>query len=154
MSDDRPKHSPTAAAPYPLSRLSAPITLVDVAREIEAADSVLSAVAGGKLESIARQIRALQEEAARTLAEARAAADLHRAQCSFKKIPGKLYHLYQRPTGERYFSMLSPQDWGSAPPHAFVGSYRLEADMRFTPAEDLAQREREWAELRPLLSKG
>ena len=153
MSEDRPKHSPSADSTFPLSRLSAPHTLVDVAREIEAADSVLSAVAAGKLESIARQIRALQEEAARTLAEARDAADLHRAQCSFKKIPGKLYHLYQRSSGERYFSMLSPEEWGSARPHAFLGTYRLEADMRFTKAEDLEQREREWAELRPLLSK-
>ena len=153
MSEDRPKHSPTAASTFPLSRLSAPHTLVDVAREIEAADSLLSAVAAGKLESIARQIRALQEEAARTLAEARDAAELHRAQCSFKKIPGKLYHLYQRDNGERYFSMLSPEDWGNAAPHAYLGTYRLEADMRFTPAADVAAREREWAELRPLLSK-
>ena len=153
MSEDRPKHSQSAAAPYPLSRLSAPITLVDVAREIEAADSVLSAVAAGKLESIARQIRALQEEAARTLSEARQAADLHRVRCSFKKIPGKLYHLYERPDGDRYFSMLSPQEWGEARPHAYCGTYRLEADMRFTAAEDVAAREREWAELRPLLGK-
>ena len=79
-------------------------------------------------------------------------ADLHRARCSFKKIPGKLYHLYGRPNGERYFSMLSPADWGGTSPHAFLGSYRLEADMRFTPAGDLEAREREWAELRPLLS--
>jgi len=153
MSEDRPKHSPGATAPYPLSRLSAPITLVDVAREIEAADSLLSAVAAGKLESIARQIRALQAEAARTLDEARQAADLHRVRCSFKKIPGKLYHLYERPSGERYFSMLSPEEWGAVPPHAYCGTFRLEADMRFTPAQDVAEREREWAELRPLLSK-
>ena len=151
MSEDRPKDLTGAASPYPLSRLSAPITLVDVAREIEAADSLLSAVAAGKLESIARQIRALQAEAARTLAEARDAADLHRVRCNFKKIPGKLYHLYERPNGERYFSMLSPEEWGGAPPHAFRGSYRLEADMRFTPAQDVAEREREWSELRPLL---
>jgi len=154
MSEDRPKHSPTAASPYPLSRLSAPHSLVDVAREIETADSLLSAVAAGKLESIARQIRALQEEAARTLDEARQAAELHRARCNFKKIPGKLYHLYERPNGERYFSMLSPEEWGGAPPHSYLGTYRLEADMRFTPADNLAEREREWAELRPLLTSG
>ena len=103
--------------------MSAPIDLIDVAREIQAADSVLSAVAAGKLEAIARQIRALQAEAARTLAEAQSDALLHRVRCSFaKKIPGKLYHLYERPDGERYFSLLSPSDWNGQPPHAFQGA--------------------------------
>jgi hypothetical protein len=134
--------------------LSAKIDLIDVAREIQAADTVLSAVAGGKLEAIARQIRALQQEAARTLEEARQDAELHRVHCSFKKIPGKLYHLYERSNAERYFSLLSPDDWSGKPPHAFHGSYRLEADMRFTPAEQLEAREREWSELRPLLTRG
>jgi hypothetical protein len=150
MSDNEPK-TRNAAAPYPLSRLGAKIDLIDVAREIQAADSVLSAVAAGKLESIARQIRALQEEAARTLHEAQADAALHRVRCNFKKIPGKLYHLYERVDGERYFSLLSPDDWSGQPPHAFCGSFRLEADMRFTAADQLEAREREWSELRPLL---
>ena len=153
MSEDRPK-TPNAAAPHPLSRMSAPITLIDMAREIQAADSVLSAVAGGKLESIARQIRALQAEAARTLEEAHADAELHRVRCNFKKIPGKVYHLYEKPSGERYFSLLSPEDWAEQPPHRFCGSFRLEADMRFTAADQVEAREREWSELRPLLTRG
>lgn len=153
MSEDRSK-TPNAAAPYPLSRLSAPITLIDMAREIQAADSVLSAVAAGKLEAIARQIRALQAEAARTLAEAQMDAELHRVRCNFKKIPGKLYHLYERSQGERYFSLLSPDDWAGKPPHVFLGSFRLEADMRFTAADQVEAREREWSELRPLLTRG
>src|SRR4249919_282360 len=83
MSEDRPKHAPSASSPFPLSRMSAPHTLVDVAREIQAADSLLSSVAAGKLEAIARQIRALQEEAARTLQEAQIDAELHRVRCNF-----------------------------------------------------------------------
>jgi hypothetical protein len=154
MSDDQPKHSPTASSPYPMSRLSAKHDLIDVAREIQAADSALTAVAFGKLEQIARQIRALQEEAQRTLDETRFHAELHRAACSFKKVPGHIYHLYRRGEDDRYFSMLSPDDWSGKPPHAYEGSFRLEADMRFTPLDEIAGREREWAELRPLLSVG
>lgn len=157
MSEDRPKDArlatASASSPFPMSRLSAPHDLIDVAREIQAADSLLSAVTGGKLESIARQIRALQEEAARTLHEAQAAAELHRASCNFKKVVGQIYHLYQRPNGDRYFSLLSPQDWGGEPPHVYGGSYRLEADMRFTPAAEVEAREREWVALRPLLQR-
>jgi hypothetical protein len=151
MSNERPTRGPTAGSQFPLSRMSAPHDLVDVAREIQNADAMLTAVVSGKLEAIARQIRALQLEAQRALEQARSHAELHRATCNFKKRPGQIYHLYRRENGETYFSLLSPQDWADQPPHACQGSYRLEADMRFTPIEQIDEREREWAELRPLL---
>jgi hypothetical protein len=135
-----------------MSRLSAPHDLVDMAREIQAADDMISAVVGGKLESIARQIRALQAEAADALRAAHRDAELHRAKCSFKKVPGHTYHLYRRADGELHFSMLSLEDWAGACPHTYEGSFRLEADLRFTPADEIAAREREWRELRPLLT--
>jgi hypothetical protein len=150
MSEDRSDRPASASSTYPMSRLSAPHDLIDVAREIQQADTLLSAVAGAKLEAIARQIRALQEEAARALQEAHAAAELHRASCAFKKIVGRVYHLYERPDGERYFSLLSPDDWRGTPPHHFAGSFRLEPDMHFTPAADIAGRDREWSALRRL----
>ena len=121
------------ASPYPLSRLAPRIELVDLAREIEQADITIQMVASAKLAAIREQMIALKEQAERVLEEARAAAELHRARCSFKKIPGHTYHLYARDDGERYFSMLSPEDWRGAPPHRFEGSYLLEADMRWTP---------------------
>jgi hypothetical protein len=126
---------PQRTAPFPLSRLSAPHELVELAREIEVADSMLQAVVGGKLEVIARQIRALQQEAADTLERARTDARLHRASCGFLKRPGRTYHLYERAPGEAYFSMLSPADWADAPPHPHRGSYRLEVDMSWTPLD-------------------
>ena len=148
---DRPR-GPQAASPYPLSRLSAKHDLIDVAREIQRADASLAAVAGAQLETIARQIRELQAEAARVLEAARRDAELHRATCRFKKIPGRVYHLYRKLDGERYFSMLSPEDWQGAPPHAFEGSYRLEADMRWTAPDELAARDHMRRELAPLLA--
>jgi hypothetical protein len=150
---ERPR-GPHAASPFPLSRMSAKHDLIDVAREIQRADAALAAVAGAQLETIARQIRELQSEAARVLEAARRDAELHRANCRFKKLPGHVYHLYRRPDGERYFSMLSCADWNGAPPHTFEGSYRLEADMRWTALEDVDTRERAWRELRPLLVPG
>lgn len=107
-----------------------------MAEEIAAADAVLSAVVGVELETIARQIRSLQEQAAAALRRAQRDAALHRAECRFRKLPGRVYHLYQSPGDRPYFSLLSPEDWGGAPPHAFQGSYRLEADMRWTPLEE------------------
>jgi hypothetical protein len=73
------------------------------------------------------------------LDEAAAAAELHRARCSFRKVPGRVYHLYRRDPDELYFSMLSPDDWDGAPPHPFEGSYRLEVDQTFTRVGDVTR---------------
>jgi hypothetical protein len=131
-SHDGPDH----ASPYPISRLAPQHELVSMAEEIAAADSMLTAVVSAELETIARQIRALQEQAAEALARAERDAALHRAECRFKKQPGRTYHLYRGQGGRLYFSLLSPGDWRGAPPHPFEGSYRLELDMRWTPQHE------------------
>jgi hypothetical protein len=136
-----------------MSRLSAPHNLVDTAREIQKADAVLGAVTGDKLRLIAEQIRSLQEQARELLEEARRSADLHRAECRFQKRVGGIYHLYRN--GERlYFSMLSPEDWGGRRPHVYEGSYRLEADMGWTPIDRVADRDAQDASARRLLNAG
>lgn len=145
---------PASTSPYPVSRLSAPHDLVSAAEEIQAADSMLGSVVGGRLDEIARQIRQLQAQAAAALEEAKLAADLHRVRCSFRKRPGEVYHLYRRPSGERYFSMLSPEDWGQRAPHSHEGSYRLEADMGWTRASEIAERDLERQRARGLLGAG
>lgn len=127
---------PTRSIPYPTSRLAARIDLVDMAQEIEKADHALGLVVGAKLEVIRDQMRALQEEARKLLEEAQLSARLQRAKCNFRKIPGKVYHLYRRPDGELYFSMLSPDEWGGTPPHAFEGSYKVEIDLSLRPLGD------------------
>jgi hypothetical protein len=119
-------------AKYPTSRLSPRFELVDTALEIAQADEALASVTNARLELVAEQIRGLQEKARQILDEARSSAELHRARCDFVRRPGHVYHLYARETGERYFSLLSEADWGPRVPHRFVGSYRLESDMRWT----------------------
>lgn len=120
------------SAPYPVSRMAPATELVDMAREIAAADSMLGNVTHGKLKVIAEQIRHLQEEANRVLVQARRDQALHRAKCNFKRQPGRVYHLYLRADGTPYFSLLAPQEWGGMPPHPHAGSYRLENDMSWT----------------------
>jgi Protein of unknown function (DUF2452) len=123
---------PSKAAPYALSRLSGPVSLVEVAKEIEQADQWIASTANAKLNVIAAQMRALREAAEHVLAKAEQDAVLHRAEAHFKRYPGRVYHLYERPDGKRYWSLLSPQDWQDKMPHPFVGSFRLEADQSFT----------------------
>jgi preprotein translocase subunit Sss1 len=129
---------PDRTAPYPVSRMAPATELVDMAREIAEADTMLAGVTGGKLKVLAEQMRALQARAHELLEETQRNQRLHRARCNFKKQPGKIYHLYRKPDGEEYFSMLSPEDWGGKPPHPHAGAYRLEADMSWsTPESDL-----------------
>jgi hypothetical protein len=130
-----------ATSPYPLSRLAPAFSLVDVAHEIAKADGMIAAVAGTQLELIAEQIRMLQDKAREVLEGARRDAELHRVACRFKKQAGGVYHLYRKPDGVPYFSMLSPSDWGGTPPHPYEGTYRLEADLSWVEG-DAAPRDR------------
>ena len=125
-----------AASPYPMSRLAPPFDLVDAAMEIARADAQLGTVVNARLQVIREQMRSLQDQARAILDDARRAAELHRARCAFKKVPGHAYHLYRHTDGELYFSMLSPADWGGAPPHAYEGSFRLGADMSWTAVDE------------------
>ena len=156
MSDsERPGHDKhrgeDRAAPYPVSRLSGPVSLVDAAREIERADQLIASTASAKLGVIAAQMRSLREQAEAVLREASHNAALHRAEARFVRRPGSVYHLYEKADDQRYWSMLSPDEWRGAPPHRFVGSYRLEADQSWTPIDQVAAHDRAQKPLAALL---
>ncbi|MGB0713328.1 MAG: DUF2452 domain-containing protein [Gammaproteobacteria bacterium] len=125
-------------APYAVSRLGAPTELVDVARQIDEADTMIAATATGKLRVIAEQIQALRDQARDILEQTQRDQDLHRAQCNFQRIPGKVYHLYRKGSGQSIWSMLSPEEWRGRCPHQFVGSFQLGPDSSWTPVEELA----------------
>jgi hypothetical protein len=127
------------SSPYPVSRLAPAFRAPDLAQEVERAESMLSARTGAKLRVIADQIKSLQAEARKVLDDAKAEQALAQVECGFKRLPGKVYHLYQRDDGGRYFSMLSPDDWRGQPPHTFVASYRLEVDYSWTPLASIDQ---------------
>lgn len=155
MSDDDLKHrGPDRSSPYAVSRLSGPVSLVDAAREIERADQWIASTSNAKLAQIAGQMRALREQAEQVLADARENASLHRAEARFTRHPGKTYHLYERADGQRYWSLLSPDEWRGSPPHGFVGSYRLELDQSWTPVAKLAERDRAQRPVERWLERG
>lgn len=123
------------SSPYPVSRLAPSFGLVELATELEQADRMISGRSNAQLTLIAEQIRALQAQAREVLASAHEDMQLHRAHCNFRKIPGKVYHLYRHDDGTLHFSMLSADDWRGQPPHEYVGAYRLQNDMSWAPAE-------------------
>lgn len=127
---------PTRSAPYGLTRLAPAYSLVDVAAEIERADTQLATVTTGKLSLIAEQIRALQERARGLMDRAQRDAKLHRVRCNFEKKPGGIYHLYERADGTSWFSLFAPDEWTLPQAQTFRGSYRLEMDMSFSRIDE------------------
>ncbi|KAL5016326.1 hypothetical protein ScPMuIL_005915 [Solemya velum] len=47
--------------------------------------------------------------------------------------------------GVTYLSLLSPQDWGASIPHTFLGAFKLEYDMSWTPFEKIQTRSEDFA---------
>ncbi len=127
------------SAPYPTSRLSPPVNLTELAKELEKADLVVSSKVNAQLNLIADQIRSLKKQAQDILENAHEDMSLHRAKCNFKKIPGKIYHLYRDSRNNLYFSMLSPDDWKGNPPHQFINSYNLGSDFSWIPADQIQE---------------
>ncbi|XP_003702534.1 uncharacterized protein C1orf50 homolog [Megachile rotundata] len=127
--------------------------LVALALEIQKADNFIKANACSKLQVIADQIKSLKKQAENILIETDWNMKLHHVACNFVKHPGHVYHLYQRETGQLYFSMLSPEEWGtSAPSQTYKGSYRLEQDQSWTPLNLTEKKNKEMAMLAKLFS--
>jgi hypothetical protein len=141
---------PDHASPYPISRMAPSFSLVDVAAEIEKADTMLGNVTTGKLLVLAEQIRALQDKAREVLERTRRDAELHRARCSFEKKPGGVYFLYKGERGDLWWSIMGPREWKLTKPE-FVGGFRLEADLSFTPIDEIPSKEERETALRRLL---
>lgn len=118
--------------------------LVTLAEEIQKADNFIKANACNKLQVIAEQMKFLQKQAENILLEANQNIKLHHAACNFIKKPGQIYHLYERKSGQYYFSMLNPEEWGtSGPAQTYKGSYRLEHDHSWTPISDIRGKDNE-----------
>lgn len=138
---------------YQTNRVGDPMDLVCLAQQVQKADEFVRANACNKLTVIADQIRYLQEQARKVLEEAKQDADLHHAACNVVKKPGNMYYLYRRESGQRYFSIISPQDWGVSCPHKFLGAYKLQYDMSWTPIADVQKKDEEIAIFEKLLNR-
>lgn len=133
------KHQgPRHQTPYPTSRQSPSIDLVELAKEVADADDLLTIQAVGKLRVLAEQIEQIRKKAQVILAETRRNQQLHRAGCRFNKRVGSIYHLYSKSDESLFFSMIGPVEWGNSLKNAdlrFLGSYRLENDRSWTPVD-------------------
>uniref|UniRef100_A0A8C5NWY9 Expressed sequence AU022252 n=1 Tax=Jaculus jaculus TaxID=51337 RepID=A0A8C5NWY9_JACJA len=140
-------------SPYHTHRVGDPADLVALAEQVQKADEFIRANASNKLTVIAEQIQYLQEQARKVLEEARRDADLHHVPCNMVKKPGNIYYLYRRESGQQYFSIISPEEWGTSCPHDFLGAYKLQHDLSWTPYEDIEKRDANISIMDKLLSQ-
>ncbi|XP_072239028.1 uncharacterized protein C1orf50 homolog [Leuresthes tenuis] len=138
---------------YQTNRVGDPMDLVALAEQVQKGDDFVKANACNKLTVIADQIRYLQEQARKALEEAKRDADLHHAACNIVKKPGTMYYLYQRPSGQKYFSIISPEEWGLGCPHPFLGAFKLQHDMSWSPVDEMEKRDAEIAIMDKLISQ-
>lgn len=134
-------------------RLGDPLDLVALAQQIQKGDEFVRANVTNKLTVIAEQIQYLQDKARQVLEEAKRDADLHHVACNVVKKPGTIYFMYRRDSGQRYFSILSPKEWGPSCPHEFLGAYKLQHDMSWTPYKEINKRDAEMGLIDKLLTQ-
>lgn len=134
------------ASPYPVSRLGAPISLVDTAKAIEDASASVALRTNAQLEIILERMRALQQKAREIIDQAARDVDLLHVECRFRRVPGRIYHLYEHADGQRHFSMLSPAEIGFGS-STFVGSFRYEHDQSWTRLDEIEARDRRKADI-------
>jgi len=76
------------------------------------------------------------------LEDAHKDADLHHIACNIVKTNKQktwqhLCYLYKGESGQQYFSIISPKEWGTGCPHDFLGAYKLQHDLSWTLYEDI-----------------
>lgn len=117
--------------------ISDPQDLVNLARQIETSDAFIRANVSNRLQVIVNQVNFLREEAQRILLKARRDDELNHAACNLVRRPGQIYYYYERQSGQKYLSIMHPQDWSSTSkstgcPHRFLGAFQLEYDNSWT----------------------
>ena len=71
----------------------------------------------------------MQQQAEQIIESARRDTKLHKAECSFSRKVGQVYHLYEKSNGNFQWSILSNEDWKFNPPYKYIGSYKLLPDQ-------------------------
>lgn len=81
-----------------------------------------------QLDQIKEQINLLAQQAKAIKDRVTISERIYLADCGFKPIIGKTYHLYEDADGQWKLSMISPAEWGSKCPYTFVSTVKLLAD--------------------------
>ena len=85
----------------------------------------------GKLKVLLKQMKNIQDEIETLCLESIEVDYLEDVDCNFKKIPGNSYYLYLKPDGQKFFSMIAPNEWNTQ--NKFLNEYFYDYDLTFQP---------------------
>jgi len=81
-----------------------------------------------QLDQIREQVNLLYEQAQEIHHRVKISEKIYKADCGFKPIIGKIYHLYQKKDETFVLSLVGPREWGKNPPYKFVSTVKMFAD--------------------------
>jgi hypothetical protein len=85
----------------------------------------------GKLKMLLKQMEYIQNEIETLCLESIENDYLEDIECSFKKTPGNSYYLYMKPDGQKFFSLIAPNEWNTQ--NRFLNEYFYDYDLTFQP---------------------
>lgn len=81
-----------------------------------------------QISQIKEQIDLLAKQAIRIQNRVAISEKIYLAECGFKPLISKTYHLYEKKEDKWILSMISPKEWGKSCPYNFVSTVKLLAD--------------------------
>lgn len=81
-----------------------------------------------QLDQIKEQIELLAKQAKGIQDRISISEKIYQADINFEPLIGFVYHLYQKKDGTYVVSMVSPAEWGAAPPYTFIATVKMLAD--------------------------
>lgn len=90
-----------------------------------------------QLGQIKEQIDLLAQQAIAIQKRVAISEKIYLADCGFKPLIGKTYHLYEKEEDQWVLSMISPAEWGNSCPYSFVSTVRLLADHTWNIEDEI-----------------
>lgn len=114
--------------PYAHHVGSAIIAPIDKGRTRGLAMSAMYEQTSTQLHQLREQVELLLQQAQKIHDRIEVSESIYTAEISFKPNILQIYHLYERPEGQRVVSMIGPDEWRKNPPYTFIASVRLLSD--------------------------
>ena len=111
--------------PYAHSLGSAIIKPIDKGRVKGVAMAAMYEQTESQLLQIKEQVEKLVSQAQNIHHRIDISEKVYLADCGFKPVIGKLYHLYEKKDGSWTLSMVSEAEWGKSIPYYFLATVRL-----------------------------
>ncbi len=126
--DEKKVAESPSTLPYAHTVGSAVIKPIDRGRVTGLAVAAMYEQTEMQLEQIRKQVELLAAQAQEIHRRVDISERIYKVGMNFKPIIGHVYHLYLRPDGTEFLSMVAPAEWGRSAKVSFQATVKLLAD--------------------------